>query len=406
MPRKPLLFGYSRKRQQDARILADTPRSIEFLRRLVAFDTTSRNSNLALIDFVRDHLLNHGVESELIPDATGEKANLYATIGPQDIPGICLSGHTDVVPVDGQSWDSDPWTLTEREARLYGRGTCDMKGFLAIVLCWIEKFTSAKLKTPVHLLMSYDEEVGCLGVRGALERIKGMAIKPKGCIIGEPTSMQVANAHKGKLSTRCHVHGLECHSSLAPKGVNAIEYAAEIIAYLRAMGRRFAAQGPFEDGYDVRHCTVHTGVIHGGTALNIVPKECRFDFEFRCLASVDPKALLADVEAFAEETLAAEMRRIDRDSGFRWEPISGFPGLDQPEDSEIVALGKSLARTNGTTKVAFGTEAGLVRQAGIPTIICGPGSIDQAHKPNEYVALSQLAAAEAFMDRLAARLSA
>jgi len=375
------------------------------LRRLVAFDTTSRNSNLELIDFVRNHLDRFGIKSELIPDATGRKANLFATIGPEDRPGLCLSGHTDVVPIDGQDWESDPWTMTERDGRLHGRGTCDMKGFIAIVLTWVEDFARARLETPINLLLSYDEEVGCLGVRGALERIRTIPIKPKGCIVGEPTSMQVTNAHKGKKSVRCHVHGLECHSSLAPTGVNAIEYAAEVIAYLRGMARRLAANGPFEDGYDVRHCTVHTGIIQGGTALNIVPKDCRFDFEFRCIASVDPEVLFAEVRQFAEEKLAPEMRQNFSQSGFSWEPISGFPGLQLPEDSELVVLVKSLALANATAKVAFGTEAGLIQQAGIPAVICGPGSIEQAHKPNEFVEISQLIAAEKFMDRLLQRVS-
>ncbi len=386
--------------------MPQNPRSLEMLRRLVAFDTPSRNSNLQLIDFARDHLDRNGIKSELVPDATGMKANLYATIGPEDKPGFCLSGHSDVVPVDGQDWASDPWDLSERDGRLYGRGTCDMKGFIAIILDQVERFAKARLTTPINLLLSYDEEVGCIGVRGALERIEAMPVKPKGCIIGEPTSMQVANAHKGKKSVRCHVHGLECHSSLAPRGVNAVEYAAELIAYLRAMGRRFQREGPFEDGYDLRHSTVHTGIIQGGTALNIVPKDCRFDFEFRCLAGIDPEKLFEEVRRFAEEKLAPEMRQNSAEAGFTWEPISGFPGLEMSDDAEMVTLAKALAQANGTIKVAFGTEAGLIQQAGIPAIICGPGSIDQAHKPDEFVEVAQLAAAEAFMDRLFARVSA
>ncbi len=386
--------------------MADYPRSTEMLRRLVAFDTTSRNSNLALIDFVRDHLDGFGIASELVPDATGEKANLYATIGPSDRPGICLSGHTDVVPIDGQDWSTDPWIITERDGLLHGRGTCDMKGFVAIVLTWAETFARADLKTPVHLLLSYDEEVGCLGVRGALERLKRLPVRPKGCIIGEPTEMRVTTAHKGKKSLRCHVHGHECHSSLAPKGVNAVEYAAEIISYLRSMGRRFASDGPFDRDYDVPWTTVHTGIVHGGTALNIVPKDCRFDFEFRYLPGVDPEALYQEVRAFAEKTLLPEMKSVTPTSGFSWEEISAFPGLDTPDDAEIAVLAKALALANATAKVAFGTEAGLIQQSGIPAIVCGPGSIDQAHKPNEFVALPQLALCEAFMDRLVTRLKA
>ncbi len=383
--------------------MAEYPRSMDMLRRLVAFDTTSRNSNLALIDFVRNHLDGFGVASELVPDSTGKKANLYATIGPKDIPGICLSGHTDVVPVDGQNWSSDPWTITEKDGLLYGRGTCDMKGFLAVVMTWVEKFAAGELKTPAHILLSYDEEVGCIGVRGALERLKGMAIMPKGCLIGEPTDMKVSTAHKGKKSMRCQVHGHECHSSLAPKGVNAVEYAAEVIAYLKSMARRFEAEGPYDRDYDVAWTTVHTGIVQGGTALNIVPKDCRFDFEFRHLPEVDPEALLAEVQGFAAK-LEPEMKKVSAEAGFSWQQISAFPGLNTPDEAEITVLAKALAQANATTKVAFGTEAGLIQQAGIPAVICGPGSIDQAHKPDEYVALSQLALCEAYMDRLNAKL--
>jgi len=386
--------------------VADYPRSMCMLRRLVSMDTTSRNSNLVLIDFVRDHLDRFGIASELVPDATGKKANLYATIGPADLPGICLSGHSDVVPVDGQDWSSDPWTITERDDLLYGRGTCDMKGFIAIVLTWVEAFARGNLRTPVHLLLSYDEEVGCVGVRTALKRLKQMPVRPKGVIIGEPTEMRVTTAHKGKKSVRCHVHGHECHSSLAPKGVNAVEYAAEIIAYLRSMGRRFASDGPFDHDYDVAWTTVHTGVVHGGTALNIVPKDCRFDFEFRYLPGIDPEALYNEVLAFADSKLLPEMKAVTPAAGFSWEQISAFPGLNTPDEAEITVLAKSLAQANATVKVAFGTEAGLIQEAGMPAIVCGPGNIEQAHKPNEFVALSQLALCEAFMDRLLARLQA
>jgi acetylornithine deacetylase len=395
-----IAFHVNRKR-----IVADSPRSMDMLRRLVSMDTTSRNSNLELIDFVRDHLDQFGIASELVPDATGKKANLYATIGPSDRPGICLSGHTDVVPIDGQDWSTDPWTITEKDGLLHGRGTCDMKGFVAVALTWVEAFARGNLKTPVHLLLSYDEEVGCLGVRSALAKLKHAPLKPKGVIIGEPTEMRVTTAHKGKKSVRCHVHGHECHSSLTPKGVNAIEYAAEVITHLRSMGRRLASEGPFDHAYDVPWTTVHTGLVHGGTALNIVPKDCRFDFEFRYLPGVDPEALYDDVRAFAE-TLVPEMKAVTSDAGFSWSDISAFPGLDTPENAEIVVLAKALAQANATVKVAFGTEAGLIQEAGMPAIVCGPGSIDQAHKPNEFVAISQIAQCEAFMDRLLARLKA
>ena len=385
--------------------MAPQPQSIELIKKLVAFDTTSRNSNLALIDFVRDHLESSGIETILIPDETGKKANLYGTIGPDDKPGIALSGHTDVVPIDGQDWSSDPWDLIERDGRIYGRGACDMKGFLGCVLAAVPQFRRTRLKTPIHLLFSFDEEVGCLGVRRALKVLQDLPVRPKGCIIGEPTMMQVAIAHKGKKSMRAHVHGKECHSSLAPKGVNAVEYAAEAVAYLRRMGRRFAAEGPFDPDYDVPHTTVHTGVIHGGTALNIVPKDCQFVFEFRHLPVQDPEALYAEFKRFVETELQPEMKKIAPETGFGFEQISAFPGLDTAEDAEITTLAKGLALANGTTKIAFGTEGGLIQEAAIPTVVCGPGSIEQAHKPDEYCDLGQIAQCDAFLERLRGQLA-
>ena len=385
--------------------MAPRPQSLDLIRRLIAFDTTSRNSNLELIDFLRNYLGDHGIKSELIFDVTGKKANLYATIGPDDRAGYALSGHTDVVPIDGQDWSSDPWTVKEEGDRLYGRGTSDMKGFLGVVLAAVPELAKRQLSTPVHLLFSYDEEVGCLGVRRALEVIKELPVKPKGCVIGEPTSMKVAIAHKGKTSLRCHVHGLECHSSLAPKGVNAVEYAAELISYLKRMGRRFAAQGPFDHDYDVPHTTVHTGIVKGGTALNIVPKDCSFDFEFRYLPVQNPADLVAEVKRFADEELAKEMRAINGECGFSWQQISAFPGLDTAEDAEITVIAKALTQANDTIKIAFGTEGGLIQQIDIPTVICGPGSIEQAHKPNEWVTLEQIAQCEAFLEHLTARVS-
>jgi acetylornithine deacetylase len=386
-------------------ILAAQPQSLEMIKRLVAFDTTSRNSNLELIDFVRNHLESEGIESILVPDETGKKANLYATVGPEDKPGIALSGHTDVVPVDGQDWSSDPWNLIERDGRIYGRGACDMKGFLGCVLTAVPQFRRTRLDTPLHLLFSFDEEVGCIGVRRALKVISDLPIRPKGCIIGEPTSMQVAIAHKGKKSVRAHVHGKECHSSLAPQGVNAVEYAAEAIAFLRRMGRRFAAEGPFDHDYDVPHTTVHTGVIQGGTALNIVPKDCHFDFEFRHLPVQDPEALYGEFMRFVEGELLPQMRKVAPETGFGFEPLSTLPGLDTSEEAEITTLAKGLTLANGTTKIAFGTEGGLIQNIDIPTVICGPGSIEQAHKPDEFCPIDQIAQCDAFIERLRGKLA-
>jgi acetylornithine deacetylase len=375
--------------------------TLEMTRRLIGFDTTSRNSNLELIGFVQQYLDGLGIESLLVHDETGKKANLYATLGPKDRPGIALSGHTDVVPVDGQEWSTNPWDVVQKDGKLFGRGTCDMKGFIGTVLAMVPRFLAAGLRTPIHLILSHDEEVGCVGVRRLIHMLKDMPVRPRAVIIGEPTGMKVVIAHKGKLSVRCHVRGFEAHSSLAPQAVNAIEYAAEVIMFVRKMGERFATEGPFDRDYDVPHTTAHTGIVRGGTALNIVPKDCSFDFELRYLPHLDPQKLFGEVRDFAEKVVAPVMQKKVPGTGFRWEDISAFPGLDMREDAEIVALAKTLSGANSTTKIAFGTEAGLFQKAELPAIVCGPGSIEQAHKPDEFVAIEQLALCEQFMHRLA-----
>jgi len=375
--------------------------SLEMIERLVAFDTTSRNSNLELIDYVRDYLLGLGVESELVHDDTGGKANLYATLGPKDRPGIALSGHTDVVPVDGQPWSSEPFRVSERDGRLYGRGTADMKSFIAVCLALAPEFLARDIATPLHFAFSHDEEVGCIGVRSLLERLAVREVKPRGCIVGEPTDMKVVRAHKGKLSYRCHVRGREAHSSLVDQGVNAVEAAAEAIAYLKSMQRRFRDRGPYDPELSPPFTTVHTGVVHGGSALNIVALDCRFEFEFRHLPEDDPQALLRELQAHVETAILPEMHAVDPDTGFRFEEISHIAGLSVDEDAEIVQLAKSLTGANSTGKVAFGTEAGLFQEmAGIPTVVCGPGSIEQAHKPDEFIALEQIARCEDFVRKL------
>lgn len=382
------------------------PRSVEMIKKLCGFDTTSRNSNLELIAYVQQYLEDRGVSSTLVHDETGKKANLFATIGPDDKPGICLSGHTDVVPIDGQEWDTDPFDIVEKDGRLWGRGTSDMKSFVAVALSKTDEFVAANLETPIHFAFSYDEEVGCIGVRRLIAQFDQMPVRPRGCIVGEPTEMKVVTAHKGKLSHRCHVHGFECHSSLAPHGVNAVEYASEIVTFLRRMGREIAAGGPFDEKYDVSHTTVHTGLIQGGTALNIVPKDCFFDFEFRHLPEDDPYELFGRVTSFVEGELLPEMKKVNEAASIRFDKISQMPGLNMSDDDELTTFVKQLTGANSTTKVAFGTEAGLFQQADVPTIICGPGSIDQAHKPNEFIALEQVERCEKFLDRLKERLQA
>jgi acetylornithine deacetylase len=374
-------------------------------KRLVAFDTTSRNSNLALIDFVRDYLDGYGVKSELVFDAGGNKANLYATIGPQDRGGILVSGHTDVVPVDDQDWHTDPFKITEKDDRLYGRGSADMKGFIATLLSLVPVLVQRKLREPIHLSFSYDEEIGCVGVRTLIEVLKDRPNKPRLAIVGEPTEMQVGIGHKGKHTLRCHVHGHEAHSSLVHQGVNAIEAAAELIAKLKEIARRKRDHGPFDPDFQPPYSSVHTGLIQGGTALNIVPRDCTFDFEVRPLPGDDVPAIIAELREFAATRLLPEMHAVRPETAILIEELSAAPGLDTPTEHEATQLAAALSGANGTIKVPFGTEGGLFAAAGIPTVICGPGSIDQAHKPDEFVALDQIARCEAFLQRLIDRVS-
>lgn len=375
--------------------------SLDWIRTLIGFDTTSRESNLDLIEHVRAYLDRLGVRSQLVYDADRRKANLYATLGPSDRSGIMLSGHTDVVPVEGQDWRTDPFAVSQADGRLYGRGACDMKSFIAVCLAFAPRFLERGLETPIHFAFSYDEEIGCIGVRGLIDAINAMPVKPVMCIVGEPTGMQVTIAHKGKRSFRAHVRGVEAHSSLAPHGVNAIEYAAELIAFMKSMARRMEDEGPFDALFDVPHTTVHTGTIQGGTALNIVPKDCTFEFEFRHLPDADPMALFGEVTAYARDILEPQMHAVDPATGFSFEEMASIPALDADPAAEIVTIAKSLAERNDHGKVAFGTEAGLFQGgAGIPTVVCGPGDVEQAHKPNEFVTLEQVAKCERFFERL------
>ena len=374
--------------------------TLALLSRLVAFDTVSHRSNLALIDFVRDHLGKLGVVSELVFDEGGGKANLYATLGPDDRRGIVLSGHTDVVPVEGQPWDSDPFEVLEREGRLYGRGTADMKGFLAVCLALAPEFLARDIVIPLHFAFSYDEEVGCLGVRGLIEVLRRRRIRPRAVLVGEPTGMQVVRAHKGKRSYRAHVRGLESHSGMAHLGVNAVEAAAEAIAYLKAMARRHRDAGPRDEALTPPYTTVHTGLVRGGTQLNIVPRHCHFDFEFRHLPEVDARPMFEDFARHVRSEIEPEMHAVDPGTGFRFEPLSEIPPLDVDEDAEVVQFAKSLTGANATGKVSFGTEGGLFQRGGMPAIVCGPGSITVAHKANEYIELEQLARCETWLRRL------
>lgn len=378
-------------------------RIIEILSTLVAFDTTSRNSNLDLIDWIEMRLTSLGFTTERVYDETGTKANLWATIGPADRPGFILSGHTDVVPVDGQTWSSDPFALRRENGRVYGRGACDMKGFLAVCIAAADDMAAARLERPIHLAFSYDEEVGCVGGRRLAEWLRERPVVPEACFVGEPTGMQIVLGHKGKRSVRAVVHGLTRHSSLAPQGVNAVEYAARIACEIRRIADEKRTSGRRDELYDVPHTTGHVGILRGGTALNIVPDHAEMVFEFRAVAGDDPDALVAQIQRYAREVLEPEMKAIDPDAGIDFDVYAGFPGLDTSPDAPVAALSKALAGRNDHTKVAYGTEAGLFDAiAGVPTVIVGPGSITQAHQADEWIEIAQLEACGRFVDRLIA----
>jgi len=372
---------------------------ITMIERLIAFPTISRDSNLGLIEWIRDYLAGLGVSSRLTYDATGKKANLFATLGQGNKPGLILSGHTDVVPVEGQAWDTDPFKATIKDGLLYGRGSADMKSYIATALALAPKFLAAEMDAPLHLALSYDEEVGCIGVQGLIQDLQELGLKPAGCIVGEPTSMQPIIAHKGTHRFRCCITGREAHSSYTTMGVNAIEYAARIIVYIRQMADRFAQLETRDYGFTVPYTTMQTGLIRGGLASNIVPKECNFEFEARTMPGVDADRLYQEVQDFAA-SLLPEMQRVEPNAKIAFEWLASAPGLSTKEHEAIAQLVASLSRNTTTGAVSYGTEAGLFQRAGIPTVVCGPGNIEQAHRPNEFVALEQVAQCEAFMMRL------
>lgn len=380
--------------------------SIALLRTLVGFDTTSRESNLQLIEFVRDYLAGFDVPCELIYNAERSKANLFATIGPAQQPGIVLSGHTDVVPVDGQPWTVAPFELSEHDGKLFGRGTADMKGYIACVLALVPALVAAELRMPVHIALSYDEEVGCLGVRSLLAELEQRPVKPLLCIIGEPTELKPVLGHKGKLAMRCDVHGHPCHSAYAPLGVNAIEYAAELIGELGRIGQQLKAPEHHDARFDPPFSTVQTGVISGGKALNIVPADCRFDFEIRALPSQDPSLVAQQLQTYAEQQVLPRMRAVSEHSAIRFSELSAYPGLATDAQSQAAELIAAFCCSQEFGTVAFGTEGGLFDAAGIPTVVCGPGSMDQGHKPDEFVSRAQLDACDAMLQQMLAFIRA
>jgi acetylornithine deacetylase len=378
-------------------MLANAP----LLEYLIGFDTQSFRSNLELVAFVRDYLEGFGVESRLVPDGTGEKANLWALIGPSDEAGLVLSGHTDVVPVAGQAWTSDPFRARAADGRIYGRGAADMKGFLACVLALVPELVALPLRRPAIIAFSYDEEVGCKGVPRLIEALLAELPRPQACLVGEPTLMGLVDGHKGKAGYRCIVTGREAHSAYPRLGANAVIAAARIIGQVADLGRGFAAHGPFGDGFDPPHHTSGIGRIEGGSQLNIVPSHCSFEFEFRTLPGVDPMRFVREVEAFALAEVLPTLRATAPEAAIRFEEVLAYPGMTPPPESEFTRLCRELTGTAVPAKVPFGTEGGCFDARGIPALVCGPGDIKVAHKPDEWIAVEQLERCDAFLRRLA-----
>jgi acetylornithine deacetylase len=369
------------------------------LARLVAFDTTSHKSNLSIVRFVQDYLHGHGIESTLVPTADGQKASLFATIGPAGVPGVGLSGHTDVVPVAGQSWDTDPFTMVERDGRLYGRGTCDMKGYLACVLAMVPRFKSKPLGLPIHIVFSYDEEVGCTGVRPMIAEFGKRLPTPRMVFVGEPTSMTVVNAHKGPMRWRVEVTGKPAHSAMPHLGVNAITYAGRLIGELERMEAELKALPP-DPRFEPPWSTLQITEISGGTASNIVPITCTFGWEIRRLPGFDGHSMDQRLRRFAQERCVGEMRAVAPAAGIEIDITNEVPAFSVDTQSEIVPLAFRLAEQNETFAVCYATEASLFQAAGAPAIVCGPGDIAQAHTPNEYLRIGELEKCLRFLEHL------
>ncbi len=381
--------------------------ALDWIMRLVSLDTTSRGSNLELIDVVFQELQRHGLTPTILANGDGTKANLVVTIPADDgriDGGIALSGHTDVVPVDGQAWDADPFTAQIRNGRLFGRGTCDMKSFIGVILATLPDLARAPLREPVHIVLSYDEEVGCLGAAGMVPELARLGVRPTTCIVGEPTGMRVISGHKSINLLELTVHGVAAHSSLTPQGVNAIEYASRAIGFIRSLAEEFRQQGPYDEAYDVPYTTASVNLVDGGTAGNIVADRCTAQFEFRSIAAVDPIQVRARIQAYCDD-LQERMRHENTQARVELRTLAMVPGLDTGGQSPAVHLGAALGGIPSASKVTYGTEAGLFRAAGIETIVCGPGDIRQAHTANEFVELDQIRACETFMHNLLLHLS-
>ncbi|HYS14214.1 MAG TPA: acetylornithine deacetylase [Burkholderiaceae bacterium] len=385
-----------------------TPEALRLIDSLLGFPTVSRDSNLALIEFARDHLVKLGAKPRLVYESSGRKANLFCSLGDEGAMksgGLVLSGHTDTVPVDGQDWNTDPFKATHADGRIYARGSADMKGFIATALAWAPRFLDAQARTPIHLSLTFDEETTFLGVKTLLADLEERGIKPAACIIGEPTDMQVIVAHKGKRDWCCRVRGREAHSSLTPTGVNAIEFAAQIIGFIRGLAERQARDEKRDARFSVPYSTLQTGVIRGGIAVNVVPRDCEFDFEMRNIPATSQDALSDEIIAFTEREVLPKMRAVAADSVVTFQRGMSLPAFGIAVAAALVEWAQDLAETRhlGPGAVGFATEASMFMQAGIPTVVLGPGSIEQAHKPNEYLTYAQVAACEQLFERLVAQ---
>jgi len=374
-------------------------KTLELLERLVGFPTVSRESNLDLIDFVSGFLTERSAHVRTFNSEDGRKANLFATLGPVEARGILLSGHTDVVPVEGQHWSSEPFKLAARGGSFYGRGAADMKGFIACALAAFDRARELPLRMPLQLALSYDEEIGCVGVRSMIRDMESWPVRPTLCIVGEPTLMQVATGHKGKTAVRAVCTGHAVHSALAPQGVNAIHLATDLVACLRSLQTHVESHGARENGYEIPYSTIHVGIIRGGTALNIVADRCELELEIRNIAHDIPLQFVERIRAYAVD-IEQQARGPNGTGGISIEVTNEYPGLCIADDDSIVELVSNLAGASKCIRVAFGSEAGLFSRVGIPTVLCGPGSITQAHRADEYVTEEQLSRCDCMMNRL------
>lgn len=375
----------------------------EILEKLVSFRSVSEASNLEMIDWIVSYLEARGFRCHLVPDATGAKAGVFASLPANSDGGVLLSAHSDVVPVQGQNWQTDPFALTEKEGRLYGRGAADMKGFLACMLTAADRASRMELSRPLKLALSYDEEVGCRGIADMIGHLDASIGQPRLCIVGEPTTMQLVVGHKGKTAMRATCRGRAGHSSQAPEFVNALHLATDFVMAIRALQDDIRSAGPKDSAYGVPHSTLHVGRLHGGVALNIVPDTAVIDLEFRHLAEDSPDAMVQRIREAAER-ISAVARRVDPENGIELEVVSAYPGLDTRDESDAVLAASAHLTGRELRKVDFGTEAGFFAASGIPTVVCGPGSISVAHKPDEFVERSQLDECDAFLERLIADL--